>query len=34
MSLGFDHLDWELGKRDELVRMYPQRRVLIERYTK
>jgi hypothetical protein len=34
MSPGFDHLDWELGKRDELVKMYPQHRALIERYTK
>jgi hypothetical protein len=34
MSPGFDYRDWELGKRDELVKMYPQHRALIERYTK
>jgi uncharacterized protein len=34
VSPGFDYRDWELGKRNELVRMYPQHRTLIERYTK
>ena len=34
VSPGFDYRDWELGKRNELVRMYPQHRALIERYTK
>jgi predicted cupin superfamily sugar epimerase len=34
MSPGFDYRDWELGKRDELVRMYPRHRKVIERYTK
>jgi hypothetical protein len=34
MSPGFDYRDWELGKRDELVRTYPRHRALIERYTK
>jgi hypothetical protein len=34
MSPGFDYRDWELGKRDELARMYPPHRALIERYTK
>jgi predicted cupin superfamily sugar epimerase len=34
MSPGFGYRDWELGKRDELVKMYPQHRKVIERYTK
>ncbi|AFU57093.1 putative enolase [Candidatus Nitrososphaera gargensis Ga9.2] len=34
VSPGFDYRDWELGKRDELIRMYPQHRKIIERYTK
>jgi len=34
VSPGFDYRDWELGRRDELVRMYPQHRKVIERYTK
>lgn len=34
VSPGFDYRDWELGKRDELVRKYPRHRRLIERYTK
>jgi predicted cupin superfamily sugar epimerase len=34
VSPGFDYRDWELGKRDELVRMYPKHRKIIERYTK
>jgi predicted cupin superfamily sugar epimerase len=34
VSPGFDYRDWELGKRDELVKMYPQHRKVIERYTK
>jgi uncharacterized protein len=33
VSPGFDYRDWELGKRDELVRMYPQHEKIIERYT-
>jgi uncharacterized protein len=34
VSPGFDYRDWELAKRDKLVRAYPQHRALIERYTK
>jgi uncharacterized protein len=33
VSPGFDYRDWELGRRDELVRMYPQHKKIIERYT-
>jgi uncharacterized protein len=33
VSPGFDYLDWELGKRNELIKMYPQHRAIIERYT-
>lgn len=34
VSPGFDYRDWELGKRDELVRMCPKHKKLIERYAK
>jgi hypothetical protein len=34
VSPGFDYRDWELGKRHELVRIYPQHKKLIGRYTK
>jgi len=34
VSPGFDYRDWELGKRDELARMHPKHKKLIERYTK
>jgi predicted cupin superfamily sugar epimerase len=34
VSPGFDYRDWELGKRDELVRTYPQHKALVGRYTK
>lgn len=34
MSPGFDYRDWELGRRDELVKTYPQHKKIIERYTK
>ena len=34
MSPGFDYRDWELGKRDELIRAYPQHKKVVERYTK
>lgn len=34
VSPGFDYREWELGKREELVRMHPQHRKIIERYTK
>jgi predicted cupin superfamily sugar epimerase len=34
MSPGFDYRDWELGKRDNLIMMYPQYKKIIERYTK
>ena len=33
VSPGFDYSDWELGKRDELIKMYPQHKTIIERYT-
>ncbi len=32
VSPGFDYRDWELGKRDELIKRYPQHRRIIERY--
>jgi predicted cupin superfamily sugar epimerase len=31
---GFDFADFEMGKREELVRTYPQHRALIERLTR
>jgi predicted cupin superfamily sugar epimerase len=31
---GFDFADFEMGKREELVRTYPQHRTLIERLTR
>jgi len=34
VSPGFDFGDFELGKRDQLVRLYPQHRELIERLTR
>lgn len=34
VSPGFDYRDWELGMRDELVRMCPKHKKLIERYAK
>jgi uncharacterized protein len=33
VSPGFDYRDWELGKRNKLIKMYPQHRTIIERYT-
>jgi len=33
VSPGFDYEDWELGKRNELVTLYPQHKVIIEKYT-
>ena len=33
VSPGFDYKDWELGKRNELIKMYPQHKAIIERYT-
>jgi predicted cupin superfamily sugar epimerase len=32
MSPGFYYQDWELGKKDELVRAYPQHKAVINRY--
>jgi predicted cupin superfamily sugar epimerase len=32
VSPGFDYSDLELGKRHELIKMYPQHRTIIERY--
>jgi len=34
VSPGFDFADFELAKRDELVRLYPQHRQLIEGFTR
>ena len=34
VSPGFDYRDWELGRRDDLLRAYPQHGRIIERYTK
>lgn len=34
VSPGFDFADFELGKREQLVRQYPQHRELIERLTR
>jgi hypothetical protein len=34
MSPGFDYRDWALGKRVELLGMYPQHKKIIFRYTK
>lgn len=33
VSPGFDYSDWEIGKRNELIKTYPQYRTIIERYT-
>jgi predicted cupin superfamily sugar epimerase len=33
VSPGFDYRDWELGRRNELLKMYPQHTKIIERYT-
>jgi predicted cupin superfamily sugar epimerase len=33
VSPGFDYSDWEIGKRNELIKMYPQYRTILERYT-
>jgi predicted cupin superfamily sugar epimerase len=33
VSPGFDYNDWELGKRNDLIKMYPQHKAIIERYT-
>jgi predicted cupin superfamily sugar epimerase len=32
VSPGFNYTDWELGKRNELIKVYPQHRAIIERY--
>jgi uncharacterized protein len=34
VSPGFDFADFELGKRSELIRLYPQHRKLVERLTR
>lgn len=34
MSPGFDYRDWELARRDELIKTYSQHKKIIERYTK
>ena len=33
VSPGFDYSDWEIGKRNELIKTYLQYRTIIERYT-
>jgi uncharacterized protein len=33
VSPGFDYRDWELGKRNVLIKMYSQHSTIIERYT-
>jgi uncharacterized protein len=33
VSPGFDYEDWELGKRNELIKRYPQHKAIIERHT-
>jgi uncharacterized protein len=33
VSPGFDYRDWELGKRNNLIKMYPEHRTIIKRYT-
>jgi len=33
VSPGFDYRDWELGKRAEMVKMYPQHKKIIQRHT-
>jgi len=33
MASGFDFIDFELGKRDELIEKYPQHRRIIESLT-
>ena len=32
VSPGFDYRDWELGKKSELAKTYPQHRKIIEKY--
>jgi len=34
VSPGFDYRDLELGKRDDLTKMYQQHNKIIKRYTK
>lgn len=33
VSPGFDFKDWELGKRSDLLALFPQHRAVIEKYT-
>lgn len=33
VSPGFDYRDWKLGRRNDLVKMFPQHATIIERYT-
>jgi predicted cupin superfamily sugar epimerase len=32
VSPGFEYSDWQLGKRNELIKMYPQHKKIIEQY--
>ena len=34
VSPGFDYRDWELAKRDELIKSYPQHRAIIEKHAR
>jgi uncharacterized protein len=34
VSPGFDYRDWELGKKEELAKTYPQHRKIIEKYAR
>ncbi|HEY1248999.1 MAG TPA: cupin domain-containing protein [Nitrososphaera sp.] len=33
VSPGFDYRDWKLGRRNELIKMFPQYATIIERFT-
>ncbi len=33
VSPGFDYRDWELGRRNDLIKMYPEHKKIIERHT-
>jgi uncharacterized protein len=34
VSPGFDYKDWEIGNRKSLAQLYPQHKLVIEKYTK
>jgi predicted cupin superfamily sugar epimerase len=31
---GFDFADWEIGRRDDMIKAYPQHRRAIEKYAR